>query len=769
MRRIIQGKFFQKLLISFTALIVIGVLGVSLALYLGVGGTVQRMQYENTQKLFEQTAYTFGLINENVSNISIYLYYANEDVRTLMFDPDVEVEIANGITAMNRVRRTLFSVSPGIHSIYVFNAHTERFYSSYRSFLHEDEGLLELLESLEGNFRRLVPLYRYIGDTTPVFTYLMYGRMRGGQMNGGIALNVDARVFLDALWPDSAIYTGEAVFLITEDGQVIDAGGPHGAIAAAVLAEAPDLFSYGQDASEGFLSMNLLGQRYLISYSHLESFGMLLVSAQPYAAIEGQISALRNTILIITLVFLALMFVAALMVSRMLYNPVKTLVSHTDAGGKGPVDEISYLNELYSRNKEMLTRYETELESYERVKSDTWFKTLITGDIQESEADMLIQMEDYGFIRPGGFYVCVLRLSKFAELEKSAIQRDLILLRFAILNVASEIFSQEFECYGVDFKDDHVVVVLSVTKNVDIMESIVGLSQKAMAFIAEHFMVTVTVSVSSLAESPEHIATAYTDAVVNSDYRFVLGADAVITPKIVAANLTNDDIDFTFENERVISEAIKQGERERVIEAVDAALGSMVGLKYHNIVISIIHLTHTVIETVSDTRKTAKRVEAEQNLGELLRGISSIETAAEYKERLMQSLEPLLAESRKENTKYTALTQQIKEYVEDNLEDPNLCLTQIADMTRMSSKHINHIFKSCTGISIPEHITNLRMKKAVSMLETTSMSIKEIAMAVGMENQTYFYSKFKKHFGMSPKTYQLDFLMKQNKTGYTVT
>jgi len=761
MRRIIQGKFFQKLLISFTALIVIGVLGVSLTLYLGVGGTVQRMQYENTQKLFEQTAYTFDLINENVSNISIYLYNANEDVRTLMFDPDVEADIASGIVAMNRVRRTLFSVSRGIHSIYVFNAHTRRFYSSYRSFLHEDEGLIEMLASLDGNFQRLIPHYRYVDDEVPVFTYLMYSRMRDGQMNGGIALNIDARVFLDALWPDSATYTGEAVFLVTEKGQIIDANGPHGMIASAVLSEIPGLYEHGRNISEGFISANLNGKRYLISYSHLGSFGMLLVSAQPYAAIEGQIATLRNTILLTTLIFLALMFVAALMVSRILYNPVKSLVSHTDAGGKGPVDEISYLSELYNRNKEMLTRYETELESYERAKSDAWFKKLLTGEIQESKTEVLNNMKEYGFTQPNGFYVCVLRLSKFAELEKSAIQKDLMLLKFAILNVSTEIFSQDFESYSVDFKDDHVVVVLSTPKNVDIMETMTTLSQKVMAFIAEHYLVTVTVSISNRADSPEHIATAYIDAVVNSDYRFILGANAVITPKTVTNNLANDILDFTFENERAVSEAIRQGERDRVVKAINTALDNMRGLKYHNIVISIIHMTHTVIQTISDTRKTAKRVEAEQSLGELLRGISAIETAEEYKERLLQCLEPILAESRIENTKYTAITLQIKEYVEENLSDPNLCLTQIADMTRMSSKHVNHIFKGCTGVSIPEHITNVRMKAAVSMLETTSISIKEIAIAVGMENQTYFYSKFKKHFGMSPKTYQLDFLMKQ--------
>jgi len=754
-----KGKYFHKILLSFTVLIMLGVIGVSISVYFSVGDSVQRMQYEHSQKLFEQIVYTFDLVNANASNIVMYLYYANDDVRSLMFRPDVEIDIASSITAMNRVRRTLLSVNPGIHSVYVFNAHTMRFYSSYSGFLFQDQSLLNLLGGFYGNFPVQTPLYRYMDEDFPVFTYLMYDRMRDGNMNGGVALNMDARVFLDALWQDDAMPNGETVFLVTEDGQLIDQGGSVREHTSALIAAIPDLYQRGKAEANGFLTASIHSGRYFVSYAFLENFSMLLVSAQLYTTIEQQMNALRNSIITVTIIFLVIMLIAAIMVSQVIYKPVNTLVQHTVAVGYKPKDEISYLSDLFNKNRIMLEKYETERDSYERAMKDSWFKKLLTGDVEDSEFD--ISIKKYGFTVANGFIVSVLRLSGW---EKPAWLINPSLIKFAILNVSMEIFSRGYENYGVDFKEDLMVVVMSVPPAKTLfMEEITALCYESMAYIFRHFGVTVTASLSGYVENTEQIASAYKDAAASSDYRFVLGLNTVITPESVAANIANDSISFTFESEKAVMESLRQGDHEGVKKAVDAAIDSISLLKFPNIVISIIHLTHTIMETVSDTIKTSKRIEAEQNLSDLLRALSSIETAAEYKERLMASLEPFLS-YKKESTKYAATTQLIEEYVKKHLKDPNLCLKQIADVVRLSTKHANHIFKNETGISVPDYINNQRMGMAVSLLKTTSMSIKEIAVAVGIVNQTYFYSKFKKHYGMSPKSYQLDYLMKSNLT-----
>ena len=46
------------------------------------------------------------------------------------------------------------------------------------------------------------------------------------------------------------------------------------------------------------------------------------------------------------------------------------------------------------------------------------------------------------------------------------------------------------------------------------------------------------------------------------------------------------------------------------------------------------------------------------------------------------------------------------------------------------------------------------MKKAVQLLEETKLPISQISEAIGILNTNYFYSVFKRKFGMTPLAYR---------------
>ena len=68
--------------------------------------------------------------------------------------------------------------------------------------------------------------------------------------------------------------------------------------------------------------------------------------------------------------------------------------------------------------------------------------------------------------------------------------------------------------------------------------------------------------------------------------------------------------------------------------------------------------------------------------------------------------------------------------------------------------------KSCRNvpparnISISEVITNIRIDAACKMLETSSLSLKEISDKCGYANQYYFSTTFKKKKNMTPSAYR---------------
>lgn len=77
----------------------------------------------------------------------------------------------------------------------------------------------------------------------------------------------------------------------------------------------------------------------------------------------------------------------------------------------------------------------------------------------------------------------------------------------------------------------------------------------------------------------------------------------------------------------------------------------------------------------------------------------------------------------------------------------------------LSSIYISHsyackIFKKFSNKTIQEHLIQIRMDAAASLLNTTEFSIKNIANRVGYLDQLVFSRQFKKYFGCSPIHYR---------------
>ena len=78
----------------------------------------------------------------------------------------------------------------------------------------------------------------------------------------------------------------------------------------------------------------------------------------------------------------------------------------------------------------------------------------------------------------------------------------------------------------------------------------------------------------------------------------------------------------------------------------------------------------------------------------------------------------------------------------------------IADYVGIDRTILFRYFKKDTGISPKEYLIRLRMQKAVALLETTDLSIKEITFSVGYQDPYLFSKMFKKRHSISPRQYR---------------
>ena len=100
------------------------------------------------------------------------------------------------------------------------------------------------------------------------------------------------------------------------------------------------------------------------------------------------------------------------------------------------------------------------------------------------------------------------------------------------------------------------------------------------------------------------------------------------------------------------------------------------------------------------------------------------------------------------------LVNEMKTYVETMYCDPNLTLESVADRVLLSSGYFGKLFKNITGIQFNEYLNNIRMEKAKELLLSTSDNIDIVCEKVGILNRTYFYTLFKKTFGITPSQFR---------------
>jgi AraC-like DNA-binding protein len=86
-----------------------------------------------------------------------------------------------------------------------------------------------------------------------------------------------------------------------------------------------------------------------------------------------------------------------------------------------------------------------------------------------------------------------------------------------------------------------------------------------------------------------------------------------------------------------------------------------------------------------------------------------------------------------------------------------LSLSEFAQSVNLSVWRLCHIFKSDVGMPPIRYLRLLRMERAKDLLESSFLSVKEIAYQVGLNDESHFVRDFKSTYGFSPALYRSNF------------
>ena len=113
------------------------------------------------------------------------------------------------------------------------------------------------------------------------------------------------------------------------------------------------------------------------------------------------------------------------------------------------------------------------------------------------------------------------------------------------------------------------------------------------------------------------------------------------------------------------------------------------------------------------------------------------------------------AKHKKEDPVYQYRKNMIKaiEYVHQHY-DEELRLDDICQYALMSKSYFCYLFKSLTGKTFTEYVTDLRIQKALELVAITDRTITQIGYDVGFRDTAHFCRTFKKIIGVSPTDYR---------------
>lgn len=275
--------------------------------------------------------------------------------------------------------------------------------------------------------------------------------------------------------------------------------------------------------------------------------------------------------------------------------------------------------------------------------------------------------------------------------------------------------------------------------------------------IRKTLKVPVTIGIGHSAQKLENISRSFQSALDALGYRSVVGTGSTIYINDVEPGI-GGKLQFGSEEESALIQAIKFGPEEKIRETVRGIVDRMNEARVHarQQQAYILSVANCMIQLIQQYDLNMEEIFAEDPLGpDPFTVIQSMLNRENFSRWLFQTaLKINSALSRERDYAARQVIEKAKQYIMDNYQDPGLSVEQICRYLHMSPAYFSTMFKKATGQTYIAYLTEVRLNKAVELLNMTDEKTYVIASQVGYQEQNYFSYVFKKRFGVSPTKFR---------------
>jgi two-component system response regulator YesN len=137
----------------------------------------------------------------------------------------------------------------------------------------------------------------------------------------------------------------------------------------------------------------------------------------------------------------------------------------------------------------------------------------------------------------------------------------------------------------------------------------------------------------------------------------------------------------------------------------------------------------------------------------ILERIFSSRTVAQLESVLAEGLAAIPEMRKNYNSSLRKAIHDAEQFIEQNYMR-DCSLEDVAGHVYLSPNYLSHLFKQEKGVGFKKYMQDIRLGKAALLIKSTNQKINCIAVQIGYTSIPYFWTAFKKHFGVSPAQYR---------------
>ncbi|RCX17520.1 AraC-like DNA-binding protein [Anaerobacterium chartisolvens] len=511
------------------------------------------------------------------------------------------------------------------------------------------------------------------------------------------------------------------------------------------------------DSDEGTLDTKFDGKPFTVQYIKSGSNDWTYISITPTGYISRRVNGIRDVTLFVAIMSMIFSVVLTYLLVKRLYSPINDILNYIsivnnkklDKQKAESKDELKFINRIISY---VYNENESLRDSFN--KSHPILREKLLNDITGGRVTQERYREigsDMGIDMPFPlFQIIVFEIDEYgSEVLKRHRKMNLSFVA-KIDEIAGEALNENARCYSVQKDESNLVSIINANEMFYEAKGINEYLNKVRDYFVCQHDLTFTIGVGRPYSSMEECSMSFTEALYSLKYKIVKGQNTVIYIDEVK-EIAGSIFEYPMEKEKKLVTILKSGDIASANEILlqiftdNLSKRSMAPEMINNLFNALVG---TAIRSIYEMQSSIIKIFGEGiDIYAEMSAKSLVEEKKSYVYFIFKCIASYAGDRKRcQNTK---VYEKVKAFVAENY-NGELSLERVAEVVQLSPSYLSFIFKEISGTNFVDFINEYRLEKAKDLLKSSSMTVAQVAEAVGYINANSFSKTFKRYIGVSP-------------------